>query len=360
MCPVFLHLRERPVEFETRLCVTGQHRSMLDGVLKAFGVVPDHDLNLMTPAQTLTLSASRILAALEPVLLHERPDLVLVQGDTTTTMAGTLAAFNERILVGYVKAGLRTRALPEPFPEEMNRVVTTRLSTLHFAPTTTAAQHLRAEGVPAERISVTGNTGIDAVLWIRDALRRGSVERGDWSFLDPSKRLIVVTAHRRESFGEGLHSICRGLARLGHRGDVQIVYPVHRNPNVDGPAHRILGGEANIRLVEPLDYVSFVDLMQRSYMLLTDSGGIQEEGPSLGKPVLVMRDKTERPEAIAAGTARLVGTDEEAIYREASRLLDRPEERDRMARLHNPYGDGRAGQRIAEYVLRFFSTNTKP
>jgi UDP-N-acetylglucosamine 2-epimerase (non-hydrolysing) len=320
-------------------------------------VAPDHDLNLMTPAQTLAQSTSRILAATEAVMLKERPDMVVVQGDTTTTLAGALGAFYQGIPVGHVEAGLRTWDLAQPFPEEMNRVVTTRVSTLHFAPTAAAARNLRSEGVPEERISVTGNPGIDSVLWIRDALRDGRVKAGDWSFLDPAKRLIVVTAHRRESFGEGLESICKGLARLARRGDVEIVYAVHRNPNVEVPARRILGGEANIRLTEPLDYVNFVALLQTSYMVITDSGGIQEEGPSLGKPILVARDKTERPEAVEAGTVRLVGTDAEAIYREASRLLEAPEERDRMTRIHNPYGDGHASRRIAEAVHGFFARN---
>jgi UDP-N-acetylglucosamine 2-epimerase (non-hydrolysing) len=357
MCPVVLHLRERSDEFEPRVCVTGQHRSMLDQVLDAFGVAPDHDMNLMTPAQTLAQSTSRILAATEAVLLEEHPDMVLVQGDTTTTLAGALGAFYQGIPVGHVEAGLRTWDLAQPFPEEMNRVVTTRVSTLHFAPTAAAARNLLSEGVPSERIAITGNPGIDSVLWIRDALRDGRVKAADWSFLDPGKRLIVVTAHRRESFGEGLESICTGLARLARRGDVEIVYAVHRNPNVDLPARRILAAEPNVRLTEPLDYVNFVALLQRSYLVITDSGGIQEEGPSLGKPILVARDKTERPEGVDAGTVRLVGTDAETIYREASRLLEAPAERDRMTRLHNPYGDGHASRRIAQAIRRFFTRN---
>jgi UDP-N-acetylglucosamine 2-epimerase (non-hydrolysing) len=289
MCPVFLHLRERTGDFDARVCVTGQHRSMLDQVLEAFGVAPHHDLNLMSPGQTLAQSASRILAATESVLREERPDMVLVQGDTTTTLAGALGAFYQGIPVGHVEAGLRTWDLAQPFPEEMNRVMTTRVSALHFAPTAGAARNLRSEGVPEERIVVTGNPGIDSVLWIRDALGAGRVKAGDWSFLDPAKQLIVVTAHRRESFGEGLESICKALARIARRGDVQIIYAVHRNPSVEVPVRRILGAEANVWLTEPLDYVNFVALVQRSYMVITDSGGIQEEGPSLGKPFLVVR-----------------------------------------------------------------------
>jgi UDP-N-acetylglucosamine 2-epimerase (non-hydrolysing) len=355
MCPVFMHLRDRSEEFEARVCVTGQHRSMLDQVLDAFGVVPDHDLNVMTPGQSLAQATSRILAATESVLREERPDMVLVQGDTNTTLAGALGAFYQHIPVGHVEAGLRTWDLARPFPEEMNRVVTTKVSTLHFAPTVGAGRNLLTEGVPEERIAVTGNPGIDAVLWMRDALLSGRVKAADWSFLDSSKRLIVVTAHRRESFGEGLEGICGGLARIARRGDVEIVYAVHRNPNVEAPAQRILGAEPNVWLTEPLDYVNFVALVRGCYMVITDSGGIQEEGPSLGKPILVTRDKTERPEAVEAGTVRLVGTDAEVIYREAARLLEVPEERERMARLHNPYGDGHASRRIGDAIQRFFA-----
>ena len=355
MCPVFMHLRDRSEEFEARVCVTGQHRSMLDQVLDAFGVVPDHDLNVMTPGQSLAQATSRILAATESVLREERPDMVLVQGDTNTTLAGALGAFYQQIPVGHVEAGLRTWDLARPFPEEMNRVVTTKVSTLHFAPTVGAGRNLLTEGVPEERIAVTGNPGIDAVLWMRDALLSGRVKAGDWSFLDSSKRLIVVTAHRRESFGEGLEGICGGLARIARRGDVEIVYAVHRNPNVEAPAQRILGAEPNVWLTEPLDYVNFVALVQRCYMVITDSGGIQEEGPSLGKPILVTRDKTERPEAVETGTVRLVGTDAEVIHREAARLLEAPEERERMARLHNPYGYGHASRRIGDAIQRFFA-----
>jgi len=351
LCPVLRHMRERPAEFSVRVCVTAQHRGMLDQVLAVFGVTPDHDLDVMRHAQTLSETTSRILAQLEPVLAAEQPDIVLVQGDTTTTLCGALAAFYHRIPVGHVEAGLRTGDMAQPFPEEMNRVVTGRLATLHFAPTRGAAERLAAEGVACERVFVTGNSGIDAVLYVRGALESGALAAGSWPWLDPAKKLIVVTAHRRESFGVGFERICAALARLAQRQDVQIAYPVHRNPNVMDPVNRLLGSEPNVVLLEPLDYVPFVDLMRRAALLLTDSGGIQEEGPSLGKPVLVMREMTERPEAVEAGTVRLVGTDEAAIVHEAERLLDDEGERARMSRVHNPYGDGHASERIADALV---------
>ena len=354
LCPIYLHLRSRPDQFATRVCVTAQHRAMLDQVLSAFSVVPDYDLDLMLPGQTLFQSTARILSGLEPVLREDNPDIVLVQGDTTTTLCGALAAFYARIPVGHVEAGLRTFDLSQPFPEEMNRVVTSRLTALHFAATQGAAGNLTAEGVDPGVIAVTGNSGIDAVLYVRDALRTGKLAAPDWPFLRPDKRLIVVTAHRRESFGDGFERICRALARLAGRPDVQIVYPVHRNPSVVDPVYRNLEGLENIDLVEPLEYVPFVDLMQRSYLLLTDSGGVQEEGPSLGKPILVMREKTERPEAVEAGTVKLVGTDEDRIVLEASRLLDDGPEYLRMSRVHNPYGDGFSSRRIAGAIHSFF------
>jgi len=352
LAPVLLHMKRR-AGFEAVTCVTAQHRGMLDQVLAAFQIAPEHDLNCMQPGQTLAQSTARILSELEPVLRAEKPDMVLVQGDTTTTLCGALAAFYQGIPVGHVEAGLRTGDLTRPFPEEMNRVVTTRLSALHFAPTARAAGVLAAEGVPAERIFVTGNSGIDAVLYVRDGLESGALCGGEWPAIEPGRKLIVVTAHRRESFGAGFERICEALLRLARREDVQIVYPVHRNPNVLGPVERLLSEQAGILLIQPLDYVPFVDLMRRATLLLTDSGGIQEEGPSLGKPVLVMREKTERPEAIEAGTVRLVGTDADVIEREAVRLLDDTEERLRMSRIHNPYGDGQASRRIADAIASF-------
>ena len=354
LCPVLLNLRHG-AQFQVRVCVTAQHRAMLDQVLAVFGVTPDHDLDLMQPGQTLAQITARILAALEPVIAGEHPDMVLVQGDTTTTLAGALAAFYQRVPVGHVEAGLRTGDLAQPFPEEMNRVVTTRLAALHCAPTEAAARQLQAEGIAPQRISVTGNSGIDAVLYVRDALAGGRLPAPQWPQLDPARKLIVVTAHRRESFGDGFTQICVALARLAKRRDVQLVFPVHRNPYVMDAVYGRLDGLANVFLLDPLDYVPFVDLMRRAHLLLTDSGGIQEEGPSLGKPILVMREKTERPEAVNAGTVKLVGTDAGRIVREAERLLDDQSEYGRMARVHNPYGDGHAGERIRQAIHAYFS-----
>jgi UDP-N-acetylglucosamine 2-epimerase (non-hydrolysing) len=254
-----------------------------------------------------------------------------------------------------VEAGLRTHDLSQPFPEEMNRVLASRLAALHFAATEQAAENLRAEGVSRDAIHVTGNTGIDAVLYVRDGLERGALGGGEFSWMDASKKLIVVTAHRRESFGDGFVRICRALARIADRDDVQLVYPVHPNPNVQGPVQRYLAGHRNVRLIAPQSYVPFVDLMRRAYLLITDSGGIQEEGPSLGKPILVLREKTERPEAVEAGTVKLVGSDASRIVAETAFLLDHPEEYQRMSRIHNPYGDGHASERI-EAALREFWT----
>jgi len=298
LAPVVRYLQEFPSEFEARVAVTAQHRELLDQVLEAFSIVSDADLGAMRPGQSLFQSTSRILAGLEDVLEREQPDCVLVQGDTTSTLCGALGAFYRNIPLGHVEAGLRTGDLRQPFPEEMNRVLTSRLATLHFAATESGAVNLRREGVDPSRIFVTGNTGIDAVLHVRDALAAGHLPSCSLPGLDPRKKLVLVTAHRRESFGEGFERICKALARLAKRNDVQLVYPVHPNPNVQDPVNRYLTGVRNIHLIEPLGYVPFVDLMRRAHVLLTDSGGIQEEGPSLGKPVLVMRDKTERPEAV--------------------------------------------------------------
>ncbi len=320
-----------------------------------FGIAPDHDLDLMLPGQTLFQSTSRMLTGLESVLESERPDLVMVQGDTTTTLSGALAAFYKRVPVAHVEAGLRTHDMSQPFPEEMNRVLTGRLASLHFAATENAAQNLRDEGVDPARIHVTGNTGIDAVLHVRDGLEQGRLASEALPGINPSKKIILVTAHRRESFGSGFERICQALAQLAHRDDVQIVYPVHPNPNVQDPVNRILQNEPNVLLIEPLSYVPFVDLMRRAYLLITDSGGVQEEGPSLGKPILVLRDKTERPEAVSAGTVKLVGTDPDRILAEASKLLEDQDAYNSMARVHNPYGDGLASQRIATLIRSFLT-----
>ncbi len=351
-CPLIAELRSRPQQFDLRVAVTAQHREMLDQVLAAFGVQPDHDLDLMRPGQSLTALTARILAALEPVLDRVRPDAVLVQGDTTTTLAAALAAFYAGIPVGHIEAGLRTGDLQQPFPEELNRVLTARMAALHFAPTPAARDHLLAEGVDPDRVHVTGNTGIDAVLEIRDRIESGTVPAPEWPQLDPAKRWIVVTSHRRENFGPGFVRSMQALRRLAARGDVQIIYPVHRNPNVSGTAHDILDPVPGVVLLDPLSYVPFVDLMRRAHLIITDSGGIQEEAPSLGKPVLVLREKTERPEAVEAGTVILVGTGEDRIVTEATRLLDDPAAYEAMARRHNPYGDGQASRRIAEILAR--------
>jgi UDP-N-acetylglucosamine 2-epimerase (non-hydrolysing) len=355
LCPLIRELCSHP-HFAVRNCVTAQHRGMLDQVLDAFQVAPDHDLDLMRPQQSLCSLTARILEGLEPVLAAESPDMILVQGDTTTTMAAALAAFYHRIPVAHVEAGLRTGDPAHPFPEEMNRVLTGRLASLHFAPTARAAANLAVEGVAGDRIHVTGNTGIDALLYVRDALAAGTLRTPEWQCLDAGRRLIVVTGHRRENFGAAFEREMRALACLAERPDVQIVYPVHRNPKVMGPAHQLLDGRPNVHLLEPLPYVPFVDLLRRAWLIITDSGGIQEEAPSLGKPVLVMREKTERPEAVEAGTVKLVGTDEERIVSEAARLLDDPEEYRKMTRVHNPYGDGQASRRIAGILAQYFSS----
>jgi UDP-N-acetylglucosamine 2-epimerase (non-hydrolysing) len=353
LCPVVQELRKRPAEFSPVVCVTAQHRDLLDQVLDAFGVRPDYDLDLMKPGQTLLQSTSRILAGLEPVLAAVRPGMIVVQGDTTTTFCGALAGFYQRIPVGHVEAGLRTGDPDQPFPEEINRVMTARLASLHFAATAWAASNLRKEGVPEEAIAVTGNTGIDAVLYVAQGLEQGTLTGGGWPRSSPGRHLIVVTAHRRESFGEGIVSLCEALAGLAERPDVEIVFPVHPNPNVQDPVRRHLAGIPNLHLMEPLGYVQFVDLMRQAAILLTDSGGVQEEGPSLGKPVLVLRSKTERPEAVEAGTARLVGTGARDIVSAASELLDNDCLRRQMSAIHNPYGDGRASGRIADLIHSF-------
>ena len=358
LCPVIRSLREHPDIFEVKVCVTAQHREMLDQVLEAFAVKPDYDLDLMLPGQTLFQSTSRILAGLEGVLKSERPAMLIVQGDTTTTLCGALAGFYSNIPVAHVEAGLRTGDMRQPFPEEMNRVLTSHLTQLHFAPTEKAAENLRREGIEAASIHVTGNTGIDAVLYVRDGLASGQLRGCDWTELDSGKKLIVVTGHRRESFGPGFERICLALAELANRPDVELVYPVHPNPNVQDPVRRLLAGHPNVRLIEPLSYVPFVDLMRRAYFLITDSGGIQEEGPSLGKPILVMREKTERPEAVLAGTVKLVGTDERRIVDEAATLLDSRSAYEAMARVHNPYGDGQASLRIVRLIRSFLTTKS--
>jgi UDP-N-acetylglucosamine 2-epimerase (non-hydrolysing) len=343
-------------DFESIVCVTGQHREMLDQVLKLFEINVQHDLNIMRPGQDLFAMTAKILDGLGAVLRSVRPDRVLVHGDTTTTLAASLAAFYERIPVGHVEAGLRTGNIYSPWPEEVNRKVTTVIADMHFAPTQASRDNLLVEGVPAERIFVTGNTVIDALLWVSRRLDRDEALRRSVEALvphtDPSRKLILVTGHRRESFGKKFEDICAALATLARRPDVEIVYPVHLNPNVQETVRRMLEGQPNIHLVDPLDYLPFVALMKRSYLILTDSGGIQEEGPSLGKPVLVMRETTERPEAVAAGTVRLTGTDTHQIVSNATELIEDSAAYDKMTRAHGPYGDGTAAVKILELLRK--------
>lgn len=352
MAPLIEALSRQKDTFRVRVCVTGQHREMLDQVLSLFRIVPDFDLGLMRENQTLSDIATGTLARLEPILAEERPDWIFVQGDTTTTFAASLAGFYARVRVAHVEAGLRTGNIQAPWPEEMNRVLTTRLAELHFAPTEGSRRNLLHENVASESIHVTGNTVIDALLEIVERIRGAADLRREldrrFSMLDASRRLVLVTAHRRESFGEGFESICRGLLRIvDENPDVEILYPVHLNPNVREPVDRMLRrSSGRIHLIEPVDYLSMVYLMDRAYLILTDSGGIQEEAPSLGKPVLVLRSTTERPEAVEAGTVLLVGADEETMSEETNRLL-RDEARYRtMSQAHNPYGDGHASERI--------------
>ncbi len=352
MAPVVAALKATP-GLAVEVVVTAQHRQMLDQVLALFALVPDEDLDLMAPGQALPDLFGRILAGMHGVLARRRPDLVLVHGDTSTTLATALAAYYARIPVGHVEAGLRTGDLYAPWPEEANRRLVAPLACLHFAPTETSRANLAAEGIHAG-VHVTGNTVIDALL---DVIRRLDADpalaaRLDAALpaLDPAKRLVLVTGHRRENFGDGFERICLALRALAARGDVEVVYPVHLNPQVQAPVRRVLGDAPGVHLVEPLDYLPFVRLMARAHLILTDSGGIQEEAPSLGKAVLVMRETTERPEAVAAGTVRLVGACAERIQAEASRLLDDDAAYRAMTRAHNPYGDGRAATRIAALV----------
>ncbi|MDB2692641.1 UDP-N-acetylglucosamine 2-epimerase (non-hydrolyzing) [Luminiphilus sp.] len=356
MAPVYLALRKSPL-LETSVAVTGQHREMLDQVLTLFDITPDFDLNVMKPGQDLVSITSAVLSGLTPVLKNYRPDLVLVHGDTATTLAASLAAYYERIPVGHVEAGLRTGNIYSPWPEEINRKLTGGIARLHFAPTETSAANLIKEGVSTEHIFVTGNTVLDALLSVDKRLADSldqSTKLDHELMIDLNKKIILVTGHRRESFGGGFERICDALSKIAQRSDTQIIYPVHLNPNVREPVNRKLGGLTNVSLLPPQEYLQFVHLMRRSSIILTDSGGIQEEAPSLGKPVLVMRDTTERPEAVSAGTVRLVGTDSELIVDEVERLLDTPGYYEAMAIAHNPYGDGAASARVLQAIESFF------
>lgn len=352
LAPVIHELLRRPDRFRATVCVTAQHRQMLDQALETFEIRPDMDLDLMRPGQTLASLTAAVVAGMDGIFRETKPDCLLVQGDTTTVMAAALAAFYHRIRVGHVEAGLRTNNKFSPFPEEINRRLTSQIADFHFAPTERARQNLLREGFDPAAIVVTGNTVIDALFLAREKLRRALIP---WKGFDPAvlgdRRVVAITGHRRENFGTGFQAICRAIRTLAERfPDVEFVYPVHLNPNVREPVHGMLGGVRNIRLTEPLEYLPFVALMERCHFLLSDSGGVQEEAPSLGKPVLVMRDTTERPEAIEAGTAKLVGTDADRIVEEASRLLSDPAAYEAMRAAKNPFGDGAAARRIVDHL----------
>lgn len=349
MAPVVKKLKEEG--FDCRVCVTAQHREMLDQVLEVFAIEPDWDLDIMTPAQTLFKLTASLTQLLGNLLEKEKPELVLVQGDTTTTFLASLASYYMKTEIGHIEAGLRSRDKYNPFPEEINRILCDHLSDLHFAPTETARQNLLREGIKDGSIWVTGNTGVDALFWAREKLSDPGIKNQMETFthslrISTDSTLILVTGHRRESFGEGIENICQGLAKVAREEGVEIVYSVHLNPNVRKPVERILGGIENIHLIDPPSYLPFVYLMDKSYLILTDSGGIQEEAPSLGKPVLVMRAITERTEGIKAGTAKLIGTDPDMVYEETKRLLSDKKEYERMAQAVNPYGDGKAADRV--------------
>ena len=363
MAPLVKKLQEMPEEFQTIVCVTGQHREMLDQVLRLFDITPDYDLNIMKPNQDLYDITSRILLGMRDVLKEVQPDIVLVHGDTTTSMAAALAAFYQQIPVGHVEAGLRTGNIYSPWPEEMNRLITGRITTHHFSPTPLAKQNLLQEHVDEAKIVVTGNTVIDALQMVVERLKNDEQLAGevkdkvlnmgyDVNRLGEERRLVLITGHRRENFGEGFLNICHAVKNLSENyPNVDFVYPMHLNPNVRKPVLEILGeGAKNVFLIEPLDYLPFVYMMQHSTLILTDSGGVQEEAPGLGKPVLVMRDTTERPEAVEAGTVLLVGTNREKIEQGVSMLLDDAETYRRMSEAVNPYGDGLACDRIVEYM----------
>lgn len=359
LAPVILELQKYPQQIQSRICVTAQHREMLDQVLKIFSIVPDIDLDLMQPGQSLSEITARVLTHIDPVLHQERPDLVIIQGDTTTVMAVALAAFYHKIPVGHVEAGLRSHNRFSPFPEEANRRVASLLGSYHFAPTQTACQALLNENVAKETIFVTGNTVIDALHMVAGRPQPKTVN-ALFSHIGlnsngAARRLILVTAHRRENFGQPFESICHGLRKLVQRNsDIVIVYPVHLNPQIQEPAHRILGNEERIHLIDPVEYDVMAHLMKACYLVLTDSGGIQEEAPSLGKPVLVMRTETERPEAIAAGTAKLVGPYSDRIIEETEKLLQDNKAYLQMAQAVSPYGDGQAARRIIEVCRTLF------
>jgi UDP-N-acetylglucosamine 2-epimerase (non-hydrolysing) len=342
-------------DFEMKICVTGQHRAMLDQVLSLYQLTPDYDLNIMSTNQKLSKITQTTMLGLENIFDEFSADWVVVQGDTNTTFAASLAAYYRKISVAHVEAGLRTQNIYSPWPEEINRQLTSRIAALHFAPTPGAQQNLLNEGIAKQTTQVTGNTVIDAlfeaVTYLENSPPHLQKMQETFAFLDPQKKLLLLTSHRRENFGDSLQQICRAMLQLAKRDDVQIVYPVHLNPNIAGPVHAMLGSQQNIFLLPPQDYLPFIYLMKKAYLILTDSGGVQEEAPSLGKPVLVVRDTTERPEGIAAGTARLIGTDEENIIKNVEEFMDKNELYEIMRSASNPYGDGKASQRIVERLL---------
>ena len=365
MAPLVKEFQKYPKEFETIVCVTGQHREMLDQVLHIFDIRPDYDLNIMKQGQDLYDVTARVLMGMRDVLKESRPDLVLVHGDTTTSTASALAAFYQQIPVGHIEAGLRTHNIYSPWPEEMNRLLTGRIATYHFAPTLLSRQNLLQENVADEKITVTGNTVIDALYWVVQKIKENKTLARELenilaksgytvSRLTQGKKLVLITGHRRENFGDGFISICKAIKSLSEKyPEVDFVYPMHLNPNVRKPIQEVFGEsqKANMFFIEPLEYLSFVYLMEKSAIVLTDSGGIQEEAPGLGKPVLVMRDTTERPEALEAGTVKLVGTDYDKIVNEVSGLLDSREYYEKMSKAVNPYGDGKACCKIIEALL---------
>lgn len=355
MAPLAISLKALKDEFETKVCVTGQHREMLDQVLSLFELEPDFDLNLMKPGQTLADITSGVLTGLNEVFDTWLPDVILVHGDTATTFAASLAAYYHKVQVGHVEAGLRTGDIYSPWPEEANRQLTSVLTQYHFAPTQNSYDNLIKENIDATNIVITGNTVIDALLTVKEKVETDQEMQArfaqQFDFLDASKKLILVTGHRRENFGQGFEDICLALANIAQKNpEVQIVYPVHLNPNVQKPVNELLSGIDNIKLIEPQDYLPFVYLMNKSYLILTDSGGIQEEAPSLGKPVLVMRDTTERPEAVSAGTVKLVGTNPVVIEDSVMELLENENLYKKMTEAHNPYGDGTACQQIINFL----------
>ncbi|MFM7012905.1 MAG: non-hydrolyzing UDP-N-acetylglucosamine 2-epimerase [Betaproteobacteria bacterium] len=346
-----------------RVCVTGQHREMLDQVLSLFDISPDYDLDLMKPGQDLTDIMVGVMCGLKPIISHCKPNLILVHGDTTTTLAGALAAYYQGIPVGHVEAGLRTGNIMSPWPEEMNRKATSVIAAINFAPTERARANLIAEGVRPETIVITGNTVIDSLLHVvdrQDNISPAVTALSGGAKFDCSKKMILVTGHRRESFGEGFERICKAISQIARRRDVEIVYPVHLNPNVKGPVEAALTGLGNVHLIPPQEYVPFVRLMNSSTIIITDSGGIQEEAPALGKPVLVMRETTERPEAVEAGTVKLVGTDINLIVASANELLDNSDAYEAMSRAHNPFGDGKASERIISTIKEWWTRTRSP